>query len=278
MEATTEEQAAELAREARLEQLGALCRKQGVSLALFQAHAPTLTQRWLNGPLEAASSDSYTDEDEEGSLGSDEESASEDSVSEEESQPVDLLRNAVQLVKALAPLDLVLRPDSTLCAAFMNQGPSEEWSAASVAWRMAQMRFLHNHTGYRDLCDELIDAELLASGSLEGVGGARALCDQAESAILLRTPWPLRWPWLSRVWTPENHATWHPIFREGVQVLVKCLWLAAPLAETDYSTRAALIERVVGMHASVSLAMPFPSGWQNKKGMNKKKGSPGPLW
>ena len=56
------------------------------------------------------------------------------------------------LEKELAKLKLSLRHDSRLCAAYINNHTSPDWTPAKVARECAVMHWLHNFTDYEMRC------------------------------------------------------------------------------------------------------------------------------
>ena len=59
----------------------------------------------------------------------------------------------VEIIDALKAVGLELRPDSKLCQRYIEDGVGEGWTVAKIVRRMAEMRFLHDHTKYTQILD-----------------------------------------------------------------------------------------------------------------------------
>jgi hypothetical protein len=160
-----------------------------------------------------------------------------------------------EIIAALENLGLELRGDSKLCQTYIECGAFENWTVTKIAWRMAQMNFLHQYTAYSPQCNDEIEEELSYKGSLSSMGGAQEICAGIERSIVSALPggtFPLRWPWLLPVWTTENSSSWSPQMRVNARELLKALWFG-PLSHLAFDTRKAVIEAIIRAYASVQL-------------------------
>lgn len=161
------------------------------------------------------------------------------------------LARQAALEAALARVGCTFRDDSFLCKRFIARGPDAEaghWSQsmAHVVERMAQLRFLYNHTNYEDTLWDIREEIKFEVGWWHKL----ATEEQAQATVLARFGgcFPDRWPWIAEArWTPARHAAYPMHIRERVKTLLLCLYVATPLGGLDPATRGTLFESIAGM-------------------------------
>jgi DNA repair protein len=107
----------------------------------------------------------------------------------------------VALRDALARVGLEIRPDSRLCQGFINNTLEAHWTLDKVVEMIAEMRWLHEYTPYRD---ELNRAVTDYAGYLrqdmrwaDAFPMAHEECEpDVRRSILQRFPRPEIWPWI----------------------------------------------------------------------------------
>jgi hypothetical protein len=137
-----------------------------------------------------------------------------------------------ELVVELRRLRCEFRNDSTLCQDYVRRGTKCGWTASRVARRMAEMRFLHEHTSFSK---EIREAVFLDDDYVDRtVFGRRALHAVVEDGVLATLPvqdFPPFWPWMSSIaWTVDVHRLWRPWWQERARTLVMCIYKAHPEA------------------------------------------------
>lgn len=98
-----------------------------------------------------------------------------------------------ELSAALAAQGLKLRSDSWLCEQYLKHGPTAEWPLAAVVRRMAQMKYLHEHTDYRNILRDIRNDIRECGERWDAVETA----EDAEQQALPRGGYPAVWPWLA---------------------------------------------------------------------------------
>ena len=98
-----------------------------------------------------------------------------------------------ELSAALAAQGLKLRSDSWLCEQYLKHGPTAEWPLAAVVRRMAQMKYLHEHTNYRDILRAIRNDIRECGERWDAVETA----EDAEQQALPPGGYPAVWPWLA---------------------------------------------------------------------------------
>ena len=123
------------------------------------------------------------------------------------------------LKEALETWGLSMRSDSWLCGNYLKHGDTPEWSLEAVVQRMCQMRYLHEHTNYRQQLRGIRDAYRIEGHRWD----ARETEDDAEQAVIRARGWPRRWPWLGGGWTTSNHKTFPNEKRVAARTLLLAL-------------------------------------------------------
>jgi hypothetical protein len=100
-----------------------------------------------------------------------------------------------ELAAALQRYGLTIRSDSFLCKNYLAHGATAEWSLDRVVRRMAEMRFLHDHTDYSSVLSRIRDEYRQNRERYD----AQETAEQAESEVVCNLPegdWPEQWPWM----------------------------------------------------------------------------------
>ena len=146
-----------------------------------------------------------------------------------------------QLEAALGVFRLELRSDSSLCNEFIRCAGRCDWTIDRVVRRMAEMRFLHEHTSYRNVLHDIRD-EYRDMGER---WDAKETAREAEALAVARVGgWPARWPWMG-LWTKDTHRAFSKrMFRDPVKALLLSL-MHTPLGSVDPETRAGIVQNIV---------------------------------
>ena len=98
-----------------------------------------------------------------------------------------------ELTAALAAQGLTRRSDSWLCEQYLKRGPTAEWPLEAVVRRMAQMKYLHEHTDYRAILRDIRNDIRECGERWDAVETA----EDAEQQALPPGGYPAVWPWLA---------------------------------------------------------------------------------
>ena len=123
------------------------------------------------------------------------------------------------LEAALGRVGLVIRADSSLCDAYIRHGDTKQWPLRAVVGRLAEMKWLHEHTAYRSVLSTLRRAARLEGRYWDRIETE----DDAQNQILVEHGgrWPNLWPWL-HPWTPEKHVHCSTQFKTCVRTVLLC--------------------------------------------------------
>lgn len=143
------------------------------------------------------------------------------------------------LGSALGELNLSIPVHSRLCERYVAGHPTspnymgKRWELSEVVVRVAQLKWLHEHTDYRRRCDAVAD-ELRDAGvnlrEIEFTFGVE------EEIVAELGGWPKRWPWLPepRSWSPRTHGRFEPEVKRTARAVLLCcfrLGIASDIAK-----------------------------------------------
>mmetsp|Transcript_5627 Transcript_5627/g.19277 ORF Transcript_5627/g.19277 Transcript_5627/m.19277 type:complete len:303 (+) Transcript_5627:1281-2189(+) len=100
-----------------------------------------------------------------------------------------------ELEAALEAQGCTLRRDSALCSAYISGCPKPGYrEPEAIARRMAEMRYLHNHTRYSDIMHEKWQEAKRELGWIKE-DDKEMIRDMAESRAIGKSGYPAVWPW-----------------------------------------------------------------------------------